>query len=637
MKLALAALFATAIAQAATVAQCIELPYAGMPRQFWEREMVWMKNIGATCAAVGPGPDLSAILSIARKLELPAWVITGTVPADQSEAHGGPVRTVPTPICEVSAVDPKALLKARTCFEKRAGTLLWRDVEPTVTPLFHRAAVSFQGVDQPALTALRRQIDLFREWQTLLPTLTVEQPIQSTLKARQYLSADAVPISAVSVINDGAQSVTTELKAQYPPLKQTIKLPSITVPAGDALWLPVNLPFSKAHGCNTFANDEAIIYATAELTRVECDNGTLAMEFSAPNDSDVVLHLAKEPIGPYIADGRPRPFDWDASSGRARLNIPPGNGPAHRVRIALALAEPENSAFFGDRKVLLIGQKNSVSTQYSSEAVATRSRLVAPAWFKPVPNTKTPNEVEYAVTVPDSIPHGSHVELHLQIDGVDVNHARLQCLLPVTLRFREALNRHYGDGADLALDPPLIPVDGKTGRDITIAVRNNAPEIRMFTVEVSGDDGLDFATPRSEIVVAASAQRDVNFHLFADRAGAGVHTAHVKVTGAAAVQSDFRILVIPRSETVAYTEAGYHVLESQHARVVYTPDRLLEFVWKDDERNVIPEGGYPLGRTRIKQLQDAELTVEGPALPLKPGKQGDVKIAVGPNTYRLSR
>ncbi len=644
-----------------TLAQCIELPYPAMPRQLWEREIVWIKNIGASCVALPDSPDLPQLLTLARKLELPAWVLSGAGSLNaqtdaQTEAHGGPVRWIgpeaaPQPICRVSALDPKALPLSRACLEKHRGTLLWTDVESTLSPAYRRGAISFRGTEQPTLSALRREINLVRQWQPILNDIAEEQPVSPAagklpagITARQLFTADATPVSAVSVVNRSTSDFTGELRVQYPPAKQFIKLPAVSVPAGQALWLPVNLPLAKArscHTCNGFANDETIVYATAELTGVEFENGTLAFEFSSPKDAEVIVHLATEPIGPYLAGGKPRAFDWDPTTGRVRLTIPAGTGPLHRVRIGLALTEPETSAFFGDTKVLLIGQKNTISTQYSSEGVAQRSRLVAPPWLKPVPETKTPNEIAYSFTVPPTALHGSHVDFTLETDGTQITHSRFQLLRPVSLRIREAVSRHYGADADLLLDPALVPVDQKAGRDLNVTVRNNAPEIRTFTVEASAE-GVEFAKPKIEVVVAASSEREVSFHAFADRAAPGLHTARFKVSGAANLETDLRILVIPRDDTFRYTEGPFTIFESQRARAIFTADRWLEFVWKDDERNVIPEGGLALESAHPVELRGATMIVEGGAPLLKAGKQGEITISVAPasagqNSYTLSR
>ena len=649
---------AAAYTGAAKIAQCVEFPSAGMPPQLWERELVWMKNIGVNCVAFPELPD-AALLTAVRKLQLPAWIINPPPePLANSllEAHGGPVHwvgttAVPQPIYRLSALSPISLAQARGIAETQMGTVLWTDVETTTKPLLHRGAIAFNGEEQPTLTALRRQLQILRQWQPLLGQLTLEQAVPlaagklpDAVSVRQLTAAEPLSASVVSIVNKGALPFRGELRVVYSPLKQTIKLPEVMVPAGDALWLPVNVPLAKAQSCGKcagFGNTESIVYATAELTQLEYENGILAMEFSAPAAAEIVLHLASEPAGPYLAAGKPRAFDWDAAENRVRLPIPAGTGPTHRVRVGLALTAPDISAFFEDRKILTIGQQNSIMTTYSSEEVAKRSRLLAPPWLKVEAITKSPNEIQYNITVPPTALHGSHVDLALETDGTQMSHTRLQVLRPVSLRVREAINRHMGTGLDLPFDPPLIPIDRTAGRDLTITVRNNAPAIRTFTIEATSSS-LEFAQPKTEIVVAASSERDITLRVFADHAAAGLQSATLTVTGAASSITPIRFLVIPRGETVSYSEANNTVLESQRARAVFTGDRLLEFTWKDSERNMIPESGIPLGPAKVTALNAADLIIEGGALALMPGKQGDVLLTVTPSatgkiTYALSR
>lgn len=127
MKRGTLALLLTVCAQAAPsqLSQCVEFPYPGMPRQLWDRELVWMKNIGVDCVAVPDAPELSTILSTLRKLDVPAWIVADKATSvlrstldPFTEAHGGPVRWIgqeaaPQPVYRVSAIDPQALALTR--------------------------------------------------------------------------------------------------------------------------------------------------------------------------------------------------------------------------------------------------------------------------------------------------------------------------------------------------------------------------------------------------------------------------------------------------------------------------------------------------------------------------------------------
>jgi len=631
--------------------ECVEFPYTDFPRQLWERELVWMKNVGVGCVALPAGPETTIrdVLTPIRTLGLKAWVLQALPELQGSleplmQAHGGPVSwvgrdSVPQPVVRLSALDPHALWKSRDALEHQAGTMLWTNVESTLTPEFHRGAISFTGEEQPSLSALRRETQLLNCWAPMMGQLGAEQPVLPVagklpgfISARQLVSTDSMAASAVNVVNRGKLPYRGELRVFYPPAKHWIALPALTVPAGDALWLPVNIPLAKSRlcrNCSAFGNDENIVYATAELTEVEYENGILALEFAAPVEGEVVLHLAKEPSGPLLAGGKPRAFDWDAATGRARLPIPAGKGAARRVRIGLALAAPDSSAFFGDTKVLLIGQPNRISTTYSSEDIAMRSRLRSPAFFHVRPVPKSPLEVEYEITVPAAALHGDHVELALEADGVQLGHTRLQLLRPASVRLREAVQRHFGTAAELSFLPALIPIDQKAGREVNVTIRNNAPEIRTFILEASGS-GLEFSPARKEVVVAASSERDVTMRVFPDQAASGPHPAVLRLSGAPVNETDVQFVVIPREGSITYPVGALTVLETQKARAVFSGGTWLEFVWKDSERNVLPEGGVRMGTALPAELREGTLTLVGdlPDAGPAPGKQGDVSLSV---------
>ena len=131
------------------------------------------------------------------------------------------------------------------------------------------------------------------------------------------------------------------------------------MPPGESLWLPLNVslgPDGLAASAPTFPRRRRIVYATEELLSVEFENGILAMEFAAPEEGEVVLQLAREPVGPFLAAGKPTKFDWDDKALRARLRIPANPAPGNHVRIGIAMEAPETAAFFNEARRLLIGQ-----------------------------------------------------------------------------------------------------------------------------------------------------------------------------------------------------------------------------------------------------------------------------------------
>lgn len=661
--------------QAAPVLQSVEFPFATYPREYWDRELVWMKNIGIQNVALqvsnaSEEPDVLALLRTMRKLGLTAWVRLQPGASGMEKTldpftklHGGPISyfgsAAPQPVTRLSALSAASLAMSRSALESTGGTLLWTDVEETLTPDYKRGAISFSGEESPTTAALRRDALLVAYWQEGLAAMTdshdakaVSGPLPEGVSARQVTGPGGAGPSAVNVTNTSKLPFRGELRVLYPPAKRNIALPAVEVPAGESLWLPVNIPLAKGpfcKNCDALGNEDSIVYATAELTGAEYENGILALEFSAPKPGEILLHLSKEPSGPLVAGGKPESFDWDASSGRVRLQIPAGRGPGARVRVGLALEPPESSAFFDGPKVLIIGQTNTVSTNYSSEAIAGRSRLRAPANLKYEAIPKGPLQIDYAIAVPPDALHGDHLELALEADGVQMGHVRLQLLRAASLRVREAVNRHFGTAAELPIFPALVSMDQRAGRNISVTIRNNFPEIKNYVLELSGD-GLDFSPSLAEISIGASSERDVTVRVFPRGEMSGVRSGLAKLSGAGSFELPVQFSVVPRGETVSYSAGGVYVVESAKIRAVFADSTLrkwLEFTWKDSERNVLPENGIDFGPgQRQVTLKDTEMAVEQqsplPVEKLKAGKKSDLTLQIQhpqPNRtlYMLSR
>ncbi len=255
------------------------------------------------------------------------------------------------------------------------------------------------------------------------------------------------------------------------------------------------------------------MYATAELYSIEYENGILAMEFSAPEAGEAILQLERRPVGPYLAAGRPLEFEWDDKTLRARLPIPRSTAADHRVRIAIAMEEPETSAFFNDSKRLIVGAKNIVSTTYSSPEVAARSRLRLPEGFTAARIVKSPNEIDYEIAVPADAPHGDYANFALEADGVALGRARLQLFRPLTVRLMDAINIHFGQHTELTPDPPIAPIEPKAGTNLELSLRNNWPAIQTYKLEAAGE-GLEFFPAKTEITIGAMDERQLELRVF---------------------------------------------------------------------------------------------------------------------------
>lgn len=720
--------------------QAVEFPYYLCPRAQWERELVWLKNIGVETVEfsipwnwhqpqpgdydftgrTSPRRDLVAFIKILRKLDLRAWVrplppvngfLDNGAPAGadaraqrawlrhleqllvtQTASHGGPIAYVegrvlaidagapPAPVTTISAVDPDALARSRDAIAAASpSAVLWTHVEDSLYPagwaadpttLLRPGAVGLSGDERPTAVPLRRSAALLGKWGPLRGRLrSVAMPKPAAGKLPDGVTAEELTspgASAVSITNRGKQPFHDDLRVFEPVSKRTLIVPGVTVPPGESLWLPLDVsvgPAGLCHQCTQFSDVERIVYATAELLTIEFENGILAMEFAAPVPGEMILQLARKPVGPYLASGKPTDFEWDDKALRARFTIPANTRAGNRVRVGIAMEEPETSAFFNEAHRLIIGQKNMVSTAYSSAEVAARSRMRLPEGFTAVPTTKSPNEIDYEIGTPAEALHGDFADLALEADGVPLGRAHLQMFRPVSIRVMEAMQIHFGTEAELTPDPPIAPIEPKAGSNVELSLRNNWPAIQNYSLGAEGE-GLDFFPAKSDVAVDAAAERRVPLRIFAkDGAsdGAGpLRDWNLKVGGGTAQDLPMRVLLLPRNRTVAWSAdldgdgSPEWVLETQKVRAIFSSQdggRWMEFNWKDTNLNFLPAQGafaaagpvevHAAGDTlefvgkgwkRTVRLTDTTLSIEQttplPADKLTPDRRGNINFRI---------
>ena len=163
------------------------------------------------------------------------------------------------------------------------------------------------GDERPTTSALRRNAALLRNWSRLFPGLhsvVMPKPASGALP-EGVIAAELVSpaASAVSITNTGTKPFHDDVRVREPESKRTLVIPGVSVPPGESLWLPVSASIGRdglCRECTNFSGAEHIVYATAELLSIEFENGILAMEFAAPEPGEVILQLARQPIGPFL-------------------------------------------------------------------------------------------------------------------------------------------------------------------------------------------------------------------------------------------------------------------------------------------------------------------------------------------------
>ncbi len=558
--------FASSLLSAWTMS--VEFPYAALPRPVWERELAHLKEMGVAQVSLPQSNNdaqLDEVIRIVRRLGLTAD-LEGPIPErlqPLARPHGGPLEETQTAAVRISATMPRALDNERKLLISGTQAVLWTDVFETLNPGYRPGAITLAGIEGPGAGLIRREAQLARFWGPHLsvlpeaPGARLSTPVEG-VAVRQYIADKTAPagLSLTSVVNDSPDAWKGDVRVMYPALQRPIALPGVALASHDVLWLPVNVPLAAGplcSGCMGFAPGDHVAYATAELTGMEYENGILAMEFIAPTAGEVVLQLSHEPTGPLVAAGHPSVFDWDTKTQRARLPIPAGNAKTGRVRVALAIDAPPATAFFDSATVLLIGETNRLTAQFSPPAVATRSRLrTVPELTSSQEDATAPESkdqpalVAYRISVPATAIAGDTAQLAIEADGIQLSHSRLRVLPPATVTFEDAVSVRVAAGSSVPLSPATIPVNQKPGREIVVTLRNNAPEIRTFDIAFNVP-GLDFSPEKLTVSVGASVARDVTFRVFSSGATQGVHEGQSETFGRSfhARPKPVRFVVIP--------------------------------------------------------------------------------------------
>lgn len=117
--------------------ESVEFAWNACPRPLWERDLVWIKNIGIAHVSLPPAKDsaeLTELVGILRRLNLEAD-LEGPVPASllaQTKAHGGPITAPLTDAARISALAPDALTRSRKLILAGRKAIVWTDVEDTL-------------------------------------------------------------------------------------------------------------------------------------------------------------------------------------------------------------------------------------------------------------------------------------------------------------------------------------------------------------------------------------------------------------------------------------------------------------------------------------------------------------------------
>ncbi len=590
MKLLLALLVTLAAGAAEPVfVYSATFPYQEYPRDLWAGELVRLKAMGFNTVRLegGGAVEVTELARLARRLGLKVW-LESPLQAPELEpfraVRGGPILDRP-PGRTARLSDP-----ANYLFAVREAWAAGVKV------------INCGTLAEEQRVVLARHGALARNLGRLLATVEPRpgthwrwgEPPRASLPRGVRLAWLAAPgpraPAFISALNPSDGPVAGGvLTVTDPRTARPLTLRSLNLPARQALWMPVNLPLARPEVCPTcssFAPDERLVSATAELVSISFENGVLALEFVAPGEGELVLELARQPEGPLLAGAMLRTFDWDAKTHRLKLRIPPGRAPEFRSRVGLGIELPDSSVFLKAPQRLILGSTAVVTATFSSPELAGRARLLGPAGWRVRPEKRGESEIDYQVEVPAEAVAGDTVTLAVEAEGKVAQSMTLPLAPFCLLRIEPEEVFEWRRGKMRAIRPHLAATLLPRRRTYSIRLRNQSDEIRTFELSASGA-GLEFQPSRVEAVVAGGLEREVTLSASAPGGRPGLYRWNLVVrTGSQVVETPLALAVISPDEALVYQldidrdGAPEWVLENQKIRVVVSPrqgGRLLEF------------------------------------------------------------
>jgi hypothetical protein len=260
--------------------------------------------------------------------------------------------------------DPSAFIRSREAMAGRperccGPTWKTRSTPPAGRPTRAAAAPGRRGVEwrrAPRHQPLRRDAALLRNWARLFPGLHPwpcpnRPPASCPRRHRQSnWSRPPPPPSASPTAEKAISRRCARLRAGVEAHPDDSR---VSVPAGESLWLPLGRFHRTGTGlcreCTQFPGRAyRLRHRRTALHRIrERHPGHGIRRARWPGE--VILQLARQPVGPFLASGKPTEFDWDDKTLRARLTIPASSRRGNRVRIGIAIEAPDTSAFLQRR------------------------------------------------------------------------------------------------------------------------------------------------------------------------------------------------------------------------------------------------------------------------------------------------
>ena len=410
-----------------------------------------------------------------------------------------------------------------------------------------------------------------------------------------------------------------------PRTREPLVLPNVYVPGRDALLLPVRVPLNRLVKRNSlrgsFADDEELVYATAEVTSARFANRILTLDLYAPGPAEIVLRMDDPPLGNVESEGEILLTTYDRSTRLTRIEVPAGRAPDHRRRVRVpfpfqpALSVKTRQAVLpGDPLRVQVGVINPwerpirgrllLETPESWPGVPAREIIIPGR--TPLPGMRpSRRSFEFQAPVPPHAVLGSEWEVRACLDG-----EATWCSEPFRVRVVESIRWRLEPRADFPLrddvrlptQPPLwaVTLPGQ----IVFEVRLKNPLDRTLDVKLRPEGkALWFELDREHLELAPGQETSVSLtvwprpHPGASRTATGLYPFILRMeTPYETVELPVHLVGIRRGEALVYRfdfdRDGFAdvALENEHLRAIVMPGaggRAFALIDKATGRNAL--------------------------------------------------
>jgi predicted NUDIX family NTP pyrophosphohydrolase len=395
-----------------------------------------------------------------------------------------------------------------------------------------------------------------------------------------------------------------------------LHLPPFFLPPRQSVLLPIHVPLNSSFwemAPGIEAGDD-VAYATAELSKVSYDGLTLRLEFTAPADAEVGLHLEGRPQEAKV-DEVAAAIQEDPRRHVYLLRIPKGEAPDFVRTVELAYPRcgpritimPQEPWIAGDARVVHLRIENPGPSPLEGALDFTAGRIYKsgnPPLSVRVPS-RSSREFNFPVEIPADTPENQAVQLKATFRPKD---STALWVWDAHVRVHQPFDWNIGPVADFPLredqsfpilHPVLVNLNLPGEAAIHVRVKNWLNLQQVVLVASEGSD-LNFMPSSSYLVLPPNGDAAAEIRVVPTKGAGAYRFGIVLQSGNYKIKEDGVLAAMKGGEALAYAldydRDGFEdvILENSQVRLFVTPHaggRAFGFVLKDSNSNAFDSVG----------------------------------------------